>query len=205
MDYIALVLFVISASVTPGPNNIMVMTSGINHGLRKSIPHLVGINTGFPLMIVLVGLGFNTIFEKFPFLFNALKIVSAVYLLFIAYGIFKGSIGSDENSHRKPMTMIEAALFQWINPKAWIMVIGVLAAFTNMESSYLTQTLFIALIFMLFGPLCTGLWLYSGVGLKKLLSKKIYLQIFNTSMALLLVVSLWPIFKDIYEFLVSRA
>jgi threonine/homoserine/homoserine lactone efflux protein len=201
VDYLALILFVITTCVTPGPNNIMVMTSGINHGLKKSIPHLIGINVGFPLMIILVGLGFNSIFESFPILFKVLKIISAVYLLYIAYSILTGSISSKNGLYKKPMTLLEAAFFQWVNPKAWIMALGALTAFISYESSHFMQIIVIAFIFMIFGSPCTALWLYSGVSLREIFSKKLYLKIFNTTMALLLVLSLLPVFKDIYGFL----
>lgn len=200
MDYLAILLFVITSCGTPGPNNIMVMTSGINHGFRKTIPHVVGINIGFPLMIVLVGFGFNKIFQQFPIVYNLLQIVSVIYLLYIAYNMLGSNMAKSNKTDNKPFGFVQAAIFQWINPKAWIMAIGALAAFTsvNAEFEYLTQTLIIASMFIIFGAPCTTFWLYSGSKLKNILSKPIYLTIFNSTMALLLVLSLAPVYKEFY-------
>ena len=204
MDYLALILFVLVTCITPGPNNIMMMTSGINHGLKRSIPHMAGINLGFPLMIILVGLGFSAVFDRYPLLFTYLKAISTFYLLYIAYGILMGSIASSSGQSKKPMSLFEAALFQWVNPKAWVMALGALAAFINYDAGYLSQTLYVALIFMIFGTPCTAVWLLSGVGLKKLLNNPFYLKLFNISMATLLIISMAPTLKEVSDFVMYR-
>lgn len=109
--YLAILLFEASTTVTPGPNNLMIMTSGMNHGIRKSLPHFLGICIGFPAMVMAVGLGFGTLFEAFPILHQIIKIAGVIYLLYLAY-LTAFSTTSDENSEqKKPLTFIQAALF----------------------------------------------------------------------------------------------
>ncbi|MFT5676628.1 MAG: threonine/homoserine/homoserine lactone efflux protein [Paraglaciecola sp.] len=199
MEYSALILFTIATSITPGPNNVMIMTSGVNHGFRKSIPHLAGIDLGFPLMLIVIGLGASQIFETNPSLFLWLKIVGVVYLSYLAFKIASSPVQSFERSNSKPFTFFQAALFQWVNPKAWIMCIGAVVTYVSSDQAYFQQLFAIALIFFVFGMPCTVAWLGFGSSLKQVLSKPSYLRIFNVSMALLLLVSLLPVFLELYE------
>ena len=116
MEYTALILFTIATSITPGPNNVMIMTSGVNHGFRKSIPHLAGIDLGFPIMLIVVGLGASQLFAGYPSIFLWLKVIGVLYLSYLAFKIASSPVQSFERSKAKPFTFLQAALFQWVNP-----------------------------------------------------------------------------------------
>jgi len=198
MDYlIASALFAISASVTPGPNNIMVMTSAVNFGLRKSIPLLSGICIGFALMLLLVGLGFGQLFELFPSLHFIIKCLGSAYLLYLAWLIANSSAVTANSEQSKPLTFIKGALFQWVNGKAWVVATGAIAAFTSVGAGYYEQTLMLALTFLVVAFPCVGVWLLFGALLKNALTNSYYRKCFNYTMAVLLVLSVVPVVNEI--------
>ena len=197
MEYTALILFTIATSITPGPNNVMIMASGANHGFKKSIPHLLGIDLGFPVMLIAVELGAGQVFQQSPSIFIGLKIIGSTYLVYLAYKIASAPVHSFDTKKAKPMTFIQAVLFQWVNPKAWIMCIGAVVTYTVSGTSYLYQVIVIALLFVLFGAPCTITWLWFGSSLQKILSQPHYLRTFNLIMGLLLITSLLPVFNDL--------
>ena len=199
MEYLAVIFFAISTCVTPGPNNIMIMTSGLNYGIKRSLPHLFGIYIGFPLMILVVGLGVSQIFEDYPIFHLVLKLGGASYLTYLALKIATTPISKIGESKGKPFSFLQAALFQWVNPKAWVLAIGATITYTILSDSYTPQVISIALIFMIFGSPCTFLWLWFGVALKSILRNPSYVRAFNYSMALLLLASLIPVFIDLYD------
>lgn len=199
MEYTALILFTLATSITPGPNNVMIMASGANHGFRKSIPHLLGIDLGFPVMLIAIGLGAGQLFEQTPSIFLWLKIIGALYLTYLAFKIATAPVQNFEVKKAKPMTFVQAVLFQWVNPKAWIMCIGAVVTYTVAEGSYFSQILMIALLFFMFGSPCTIAWLWFGSALKKVLSQPKRLRTFNITMGLLLIASLMPVFEDLYK------
>lgn len=203
MEYLlAVVLFAVSSSVTPGPNNIMVMTSGVNFGVKKSLPLLTGICVGFTIMLLMVGLGFSELFELFPSLHFIIKCVGVVYLLYLAY-LIAGSSTSVESKHQtQPFTFMKGALFQWVNAKAWIVATGAIAAFTTTGASFLSQNLMIALTFFLVSFPCVGVWLLFGSVLKKLLNSERNKKCFNLVMSGLLVLSVLPVLEEIVDQLV---
>jgi threonine/homoserine/homoserine lactone efflux protein len=164
----------------------LILASGVNYGIRKSLPHFLGIGFGFPLMVIAVGLGAGIVFRQFPIFHIALKLIGVFYLLYLAYKVATASTGEIETENAKPFTFIQAALFQWVNPKAWVMAIGAVVTFTS-TGNYFLQVATIAMSFILFGVPCTGLWLLFGASLKDLLSNPIRIRIFNIVMALLLV------------------
>jgi threonine/homoserine/homoserine lactone efflux protein len=125
----ALTLFVFVSSITPGPNNLMLLSSGTRFGFRRTIPHMLGIGVGFMVMIALVGLGLAQLFLLYPPLHLALKIVSITYLLYLAWKIATSEPPTaDEAETGKPMTFLQAAAFQWVNPKAWTMTLTAFSA-----------------------------------------------------------------------------
>ena len=129
MDYLyAVVLFAISASVTPGPNNIMVMSAGANFGIRKSLPLLMGICVGFTLMLLLVGLGFGQLFTLFPGLHFAIKCIGTLYLLYLAWLIARSAGEVTGDASARPLGFLKGALFQWVNAKAWVVATGAIDA-----------------------------------------------------------------------------
>lgn len=199
MAYLSLILFTVSTCGSPGPNNMMIMSSGVNYGFRRSVPHVLGINTGFPLMVVAVGIGMGAIFRNWPGLLDLLRPVGAAYLLYLAYRIATGPAATDRPVQRKPLSLVQAALFQVVNPKAWVMIVGALITYVVGGADYLIQVVLIALIFLVFGTPCTTAWLWLGVSLRRILSRPLHLRVFNVAMAGLLVISLVPILAEIYR------
>ncbi|MDH3221799.1 MAG: LysE family translocator [Gammaproteobacteria bacterium] len=189
-------LFGIIAAITPGPNNVMLTTTGLNFGVRRGVPHLLGICIGFPVMLALIGLGFGTLFELYPLLHEAIKLVGIAYLLYLAWKIAGASGGVGPVSQQKPINFWQAAAFQWVNPKAWIMGSSALAAYTSLDDSFFVQVAIICVSFMLITIPCAGVWLVFGAGLQRFLRDPKHLKLFNIAMALLLVVSILPVVRE---------
>ncbi|WP_308367851.1 MULTISPECIES: LysE family translocator [unclassified Microbulbifer] len=190
-----IVLFTFSTSITPGPNNLMIMSSGLNYGVSRSLPHVLGICLGFPAMIVAIGLGLGTLFSQFPLLHEVIRWVGIAYLLYLAWVIASTrEVGSADT--QKPFTFFQAAAFQWVNPKGWIMAVGALAAFTSPNGEMWAEIARIALAFIAIGGPCIVVWLLFGVGLKRLLTEPKHLRRFNLTMGLLLAASVVPMAID---------
>ena len=198
MEYLAIILFAIATCVTPGPNNAMIMTSGLNYGIQRSLPHYLGIILGFPAMVIAVGLGLTSLFEKYAVLHLLLKTAGASYLTFLAWKIASAPVSDLSVTEGKPFTFLQAAAFQWVNPKAWVLAVGATATYTVAGSDYGLQVLVIAIIFLIFGAPCIMLWLWFGASLKRLLQKPESVKYFNYAMATLLMLSLLPVFSDIF-------
>lgn len=200
MEFIlSVALFAISTSVTPGPNNILVMTSALNFGIRKSIPLLAGICVGFTFMLLVVGLGFAHIFTLMPDLFLVVKIIGVGYLIYLAFVIAISGTITAKNEKQKPLSFFNGALFQWVNAKAWVVVIGAISAFTTLGHDYAIQNVIIAITFLLVSIPCVGIWLLFGSVLQQKLRTRRYLQWFNLSMALLLILSVVPVCIEIWQ------
>jgi threonine/homoserine/homoserine lactone efflux protein len=192
--FAALVAFAFVSSGTPGPNNMMLLASGVNHGFRRTIPHMLGISLGFGGMIVAVGLGVGQVFTAYPQTYLALKVVSIAYMLWLAWKIATSgplSAGSADNVG-KPMTFLGAAAFQWVNPKGWTMALGAIAAYT-VAADYTRSLLIVGLVFTVVNFPTVCLWTMFGVGLRRWLTDPATVRVFNVTMALLLVASLAPI------------
>jgi threonine/homoserine/homoserine lactone efflux protein len=199
LEYLlSVALFAITSSVTPGPNNIMVMTSGLNFGVRRSLPLLTGICVGFTVMLLLVGLGFGQLFMLFPQLDLTIKMVGAAYLLYLAWQIASATDVGSGNQQAKPFGFIKGALFQWVNAKAWVVAIGAISAFTTVGDSFLSQNVTIASTFFIASFPCVGIWLIFGTWLREPLEDPVYLRWFNIMMAMLLVGSVLPVVRDIW-------
>lgn len=198
--YLAIFIFGVSTGITPGPNNIMLMTSGMNFGIRRSIPHVLGICVGFPVMIILIGLGFSIVFEKFPILHEVIKILGLVYLLYLSWLIASASPDKLESKESKPFTFLQAALFQWVNPKAWVVATSSISAYTTLEGNIYSQVLIIAISFFFAAIIATSTWLVFGKGIKQVLQSTKQQRIFNISMAALLVASVFPVIQEVYQY-----
>lgn len=193
---LAFIAFAFVTSVTPGPNNMMLLASGVNFGLRRSLPHMFGISLGFMLLVASVGLGLGQVFEKVPMLHNVLRYAGATYLLYLAWKIANaGTPDSQGDASAKPFSFLQAAAFQWVNPKAWIMAIGAITTYTP-QDNFVVNVLLIAALFALVNCPSVGLWTVAGSLLRNWLSNVRALRVFNIGMALLLVASLYPIFAD---------
>jgi threonine/homoserine/homoserine lactone efflux protein len=191
--FVSFVLFGVIAAITPGHNNVMLTTTGLNFGVRRGVPHLLGICIGFPVMLALIGLGFGTLFQLYPILHEVIKIVGVIYLLYLAWKIASTRGGAREINQSKPINFWQAAAFQWINPKAWIMGSSALAAYTSLDDNFFLQVLIICVTFMIITIPCAGIWLVFGAGLQHFLKDPGHLKIFNISMALLLIASILPV------------
>jgi threonine/homoserine/homoserine lactone efflux protein len=190
-------LFVISTAITPGPNNVMLMTSGLNHGIRKSVPHLVGINVGFTLMLIIIGMGLGSAFDSYPLFHQTIKIAGVLYLAYLAWMIAVTPTETQQLEKAKPITFLQAALFQWVNPKAWVMITGAVGSFTTQSTNIYLQVLMIAGTFAVLGTPCGATWLLSGVSLRRFLENPKYLRIFNRTMAILLIISIRPVIMEL--------
>lgn len=199
MEYLAIITFAVITCVTPGPNNTMIMASGLNYGIQRSLPHYLGICLGFPVMVMAVGLGIAGLFVQFPVLHILLKIIGSAYLTYLAYKIATAPVSDFESSKGRPFSFLQAAAFQWVNPKAWALAVGATVTYTVISDTYVFQVLIIGVIFLVFGSPCIMLWLWFGASLKNVLQNPKYLRTFNITMALLLVASLVPVFNELYS------
>ena len=197
MEFFAVILFTVTTWATPGPNNTMLLTSGLNYGIQRSLPHYLGIILGFPTMFVAIGLGLARLFDQFPLLHSLLKVSGALYLSYLAWRIATTPISDLSAGKGKPFTFFQAAAFQWVNPKAWVMAIGAIATYTVVGSQYEIQVVTIALIFLIFGAPCSLLWLWFGASLKRFLQRPNSVKRFNYAMAALLMTSLMPAFTEL--------
>lgn len=183
--------FAIATSVTPGPNVLMVAAAAANHGVRATVPHMLGITFGFGGMLVIVGLGLAAPFATWPILHTVLKWGGGIWLLVLAWKIARAG-APGEGPSRPPLGFLGAALFQWVNPKAWMIALAAIPAFTTPQGDLLIETLTIAAAFVVVCFPCTLVWAVLGAGASRLLRTGRALRIFNVAMAVLLVVSLVP-------------
>lgn len=184
----AIALFAFLSIITPGPNNLMIMTSSMNFGVRKSLPHFFGIIVGFPLMLLAMGLGLNAVFESLPWFHTALLVFSLLMMLYLAWRIASFSPSADAlKPGAKPLSFFNAVLFQWVNPKAWFMATAAVALFPASSNTPVLDVLMVAVIMASVGLLCVGLWLVLGARLRALINSPLRLKWFNGTMAASLV------------------
>ena len=190
-------LFAFSMSITPGPNNVMVTASGANFGYRRTIPHLLGIGLGYPAMVAGVGFGLGGVFEAVPAVHIVLKYAGSGAILWMAWRIATAS-GTGPATERpgRPFTFLQAAAFQWVNPKGWVVAVGAISAFTTVEGELFLEVGAITLSFVSVNYACASVWTLFGVGIGRLLKRRNRLRIFNVSMGLLLVAAIVPLFID---------
>lgn len=191
---IALFIFALTASATPGPNNMMLLTSGVNFGFRRTVPHILGIEFGFGSLILAVGLGLGAILAAEPRLYLLLKVLGGAYLLWIAWHIGTSRSFGGAESDARPLSFVQAALFQFVNPKAWVMAAGAVAAYQRPQH-FVHDSLLIVGAFMVVSVFSTVTWAGFGTALKGWLAEPRRLKWFNITMALLLVLSLWPMLR----------
>jgi threonine/homoserine/homoserine lactone efflux protein len=190
--FIALLFFAGIAAFTPGPNNTILLASGISFGFRRTLPLILGVAIGFPLMIACIGLGLGKIFQTFPLIYTVMKYAGAAYMLWLAWKIATAKLaGEGEDAVGKPMTFMQAALFQWVNPKAWIMAVTALSAYTLAED-YRMGLIAVVFTFALMGISSASTWALFGVGLRHVLNDPRYFRTINVVLALLLMASLVP-------------
>ena len=191
--FFAVLSFAFSSTITPGPNNLMMLASGVNYGVKASVPHLIGICLGFPLMVLLVGLGFGAVFSQFPALHSIIKWLGIAYLLYLSWKIASSAPRALEGGNGKPFSFWQAAAFQWVNVKAWMMATGAIAAFTTVGGAVFWDVTQIVLAFFVMSFPCVGTWLVFGALLQNLLKTARAQRIFNIVMALILASSVVPL------------
>jgi threonine/homoserine/homoserine lactone efflux protein len=199
MSHSLLVAFILFAAVmffTPGPNNIMLLSSGLTYGFRPTIPHIIGITIGFAFMVGTVGLGLGTIFIAYPVLQTILKYAGAAYLVYLAWhiGMAEPPKAEQDNS-RGPMTFWGAAMFQWVNAKGWVMVIGTITAYAAIANFPWNIAIQVG-ISLILGAVSCSVWALFGTALRPVLTSPKAIRVFNIVMALLLLASLYPVFMD---------
>ena len=193
---VAFVAFVFVMFFTPGPNNIMLMSSGLTYGFRRTLPHMAGVTLGFAFMIASVGVGLGTVFIAYPALETMLRYAGAAYLVYLAVVIAtSGPPTAGKAARRGPMTFWGAALFQWVNGKGWVVVIGTITAYAAVAQfpwNIVIQTA----ISLAVGTASTVAWALFGSALRPVRSSGRSLRVFNIVMAVLLLASLYPVFMD---------
>lgn len=193
--FLALLVYAFVTSITPGPNNLMLLASGVNFGFVRTIPHALGIGGGFLTLLFAVGFGLGAVLTTFPSLHLALKIAGGAYLLHLAWRIaMSRSMGKGAGVKARPMTFLEAAAFQWVNPKAWVMAIGAMAVYTDPQSPFVS-VLLISVAFAAVNVPSVSTWAGFGTALRGFLADPARLKWFNIAMGLLLAASLWPMLR----------
>jgi threonine/homoserine/homoserine lactone efflux protein len=187
----ALVAFAFVTSITPGPNNLMLMASGANFGLRRTLPHMLGVALGFVLMAALVGLGLVQVFTALPWLYLVLKVGCVLYLLWLAWKIANAAAPEGGESTGRPLTFLQAAAFQWVNPKAWAMALTAVTVYAPGQTPAAVLT--VAAVFGIVNLPSVGSWAWLGVQMRRVLTSPGRLRAFNVTMAALLVASLYPL------------
>jgi threonine/homoserine/homoserine lactone efflux protein len=186
-------MFSFATSMTPGPNNIMLLSSGLTFGYKRTIPHILGVVLGFPFMTICIGLGLGKVFELYPIIFTILKVIGILYLLWLAWHIANSKPKFKENDkNANPLTFLPIILFQWVNPKNWIKIITAMSVYVTSVEHALTQIIIIAIIFFITVVISANSWAMGGSVLKKFIKSEKGIQRFNIIMAILLVLSIVP-------------
>jgi threonine/homoserine/homoserine lactone efflux protein len=186
------IIYCFAMSGTPGPNNLMVLASGVNYGYRRSQPHIWGINIGFSLMMFILALGVGAVFLAEPRLQFVMKVIGVTYMLWLAWKIATQQGIGEGKSSSQPLTFFQAAAFQWVNIKAWMMVLGAISVYAPAGFSPWQKALYLSGVMLIAGAAPTHIWTLFGVGIRRYLENPKALRIFNITMAVLLVLSLIP-------------
>ncbi|MFK7754076.1 MAG: LysE family translocator [Sedimentitalea sp.] len=186
-----LVIFAFVSSITPGPNNLMLMASGANFGFRRTIPHMLGVALGFVLMVILMGAGLSQVFDRYPITHDVLTLLAVLYLLYLAWKIATAAPSVGRTSTARPFSFLQAAAFQWVNPKAWFMAVTAISVYSPSQS--FAGVLMVAAIFGAVNLPAVSSWTVIGQQMARFLTNPDRLRAFNWTMAGLLVASLYPV------------
>lgn len=193
--FVGLATFAAVTCFTPGPNNTMLMASGINFGMRRTTPHVLGVTLGFAFMVLAVGLGVGQALVASPLVYKALKMVAVAYLLWLAWGIATSGGIAEGEAGARPLSFLEACAFQWVNPKGWIMAVGATTSYAT-AGSQLASAALIASVFAVIGFASSTSWAVFGAGFRRLLGRPGLIRIVNVALGLLLVASLYPVVSE---------
>ncbi|HWV53364.1 LysE family translocator [Pseudorhodoplanes sp.] len=190
--FTALVVFTSAMAFTPGPNNIMVTASGVNFGFRRTLPHILGITFGFVVLLIGCAAGLGAVFAAYPPLQIVLKAAGAIYLLWLAWKIATTTPSTGEDARVvQPITFLQAALFQWVNPKAVVAALSAIAIYVR-PAHWMSDFGVLLVVFAIATVLAVATWTGFGVALRRVLTNPKHARIFNVAMALLLVASIVP-------------
>lgn len=192
---IAFAFFALSMSASPGPNNVMVAASGANFGFRGTLPHMFGVAVGFPIMLFAVGLGVGGMLAAQPEVQTGLRVIGSLYLLYLAWRIARAGDIEVGAKKPRPMTFLEAAAFQWLNPKAWLIAVGALGTYAPTGEPLPPNLVIMGVIFIAACLPSVGVWTLIGAGVGRMLSTPRAMRVFNITMAALLVASLALVFS----------
>lgn len=187
---LALTGFAIATLFSPGPNNMMLMASGANYGIRRTVPHMLGVALGFPILAAAVGLGLGALFEAWPPVRVALEAISVAFLLWLAWKVANAAAPGERAAEARPLTFAQAASFQWVNPKGWAMALGAMSLYA--ATGGWVRVIAVAGVFALLGLVSATTWTLIGTQIRRILTGPWRLRAFNWTMAGLLVASLWP-------------
>lgn len=193
---LAFAAYAFVTTITPGPNNTMLLASGVNHGFIRSVPHLIGVSLGFAFLFLAVGSGIGAVLVAVPALHRALTAIGAAYLLWLAWKIVRSGPAEDRIRAEPPLTFLQAAAFQWVNPKAWVMATGAAATYLP-APLHLVDLATLTAGYALVGAPCIASWTGFGVALRRLLTDRRAATIFNWAMAAALIASLVPLVRDL--------
>ena len=186
-----LVAFAFATSVTPGPNNLMLMASGANFGFVRTIPHMLGVALGFVFMAIAMGSGLAQVFETWPWLQTVFQVISVLYLGWLAWKIANSAAPQEKEATGTPMTFLQAVLFQWVNPKAWAMAISAVTVYAPNDTIW--GGVAVSVVFGMVNLPSVGSWCLLGTQLRHWLTDPVRLRAFNITMAVLLIGSLYPV------------
>ncbi|MEA2118485.1 LysE family translocator [Halovibrio sp. HP20-50] len=189
--FAALTAFAFVTTVTPGPNNLMLMASGANFGFKRTLPHMLGIMVGVSVMVLVVGGGLMTLFDRYPVLNTLLQAVSIGYLLWLAWKVANAAPLKATDEKGTPMTFLQAAAFQWVNPKAWAMCLSAITLYAPDHT--LLSVVLVASVFAMVSFPAISVWAWLGLVVRQWLTSPLRNRAFNITMALLLIGSLYPV------------
>lgn len=194
--FLGLATFAAVTCFTPGPNNTMLMASGINFGMRRTTPHVLGVTLGFAFMVLAVGLGIGQALVASPIVYKGLKLIAVAYLLWLAWGIAVSGGVPEGEAGARPLSFLEACAFQWVNPKGWIMAVGATTSYA-VAGSQLASAAMIAGVFAVIGFALSASWAVFGSGFRLMLGRPGLVRVVNVVLAVLLVASLYPVVGEL--------
>jgi len=189
-------LFTLAGAITPGPNNTISTLSGATFGFRKTLPQMLGVTVGYPLMLAALGLGLGEVFKVVPWLHNAMRYVGAAFLLYLAWKLVRANAPQSAGTAR-PVGFFEALFFQWLNPKAWSIALGAIAAFTTpglATNAFLWEVAIFTFVSAIITFPSLVLWCLFGVAISAMLKDEKKRRIFNYALAAILVLSIAALF-----------
>lgn len=199
---ISMLAFAFVSSITPGPNNMMLLSSGVNFGFRRTVPHMLGVSAGFFVMLLLIGAGLDSLFRRYPSSYTVMKVLGSLYLLYFAWRVAnsgkpeRAEVPTPGGGKALPISFLGACAFQWVNAKAWFMAITYFSNYIPRDS----KPIFVIITCLLFAVVnlpCVGVWAYLGTKMERLLRTDSIRTKFNWAMALLLIATLIPVIKSI--------